>query len=95
MASRRNEISPVAGGVNQLPQGAPIKAGWRKSHRKTVLPVFGKRSVDNHLAAEDSAGFDVHLLDRLIEEEEEKHFRRHHRQTRHNLYGKIETYLNS
>lgn len=103
MANRRQDVLPPVG-VNQSP---PIKYGWRKNHKKAVLPVFGKRSVDSHLAEEveedeeeendasnERFDEDAHL-ERLIDHEEEKHFSRHHRKTRHDLLGKIEVYLNS
>lgn len=85
--------------VNQLPQVLPIRYGWKKSHKKPILPVFGKRSVDSHEAPEMKEkethdGFEAEL-ERLIDQEEQKHFVRHHRQTRHDLYAKIETSLNS
>lgn len=107
MASRRKDVVPVTGGVNQLP--VPISYGWKKTHKKPVLPVFGKRSVDSHLVdsekqqlqqseeidQEANEADDEELLDKLIDEEEQKHFTRHHRKTRHDLFSKIEVYLNS
>ena len=78
----------------------------RNGHRKPVLPVFGKRSVDNQLreeleeenseeVEEDSDELDEEILERFVHQEEQKHFTRHHRHTRHDLYSKIEAYLNS
>lgn len=106
MASRRKEVVPATGGVNQLPQDAlPIRYGWKKSYRKPVLPVFGKRSVDSQLQGEGAAAAveeeeqevdsEMERLERLIDHEEQKHFARHHRKTRHDLFAKIEVYLNS
>ena len=109
MATRRKDVGPVAaGGPQQQPAGAapflrPIR---RNGHRKPVLPVFGKRSVDNQLreeleeedseeVEEDSDELDEEQLERFVHQEEQKHFTRHHRHTRHDLYSKIEVYLNS
>ena len=104
-------MGPVAAGgpQQQQPAGAapflrPIR---RNGHRKPVLPVFGKRSVDNQLREEeeededsgeveaDSDELDEEQLERFVHQEEQKHFTRHHRHTRHDLYSKIEAYLNS
>lgn len=93
MASRKEGVplpSFAAGG--SVNQGLPIRYGWKKNHKKAVLPVFGKRSVDSH---EDAVVDSDAELDKLIDQEEHKHFTRHHRQTRHALYDKIEVYLNS
>lgn len=101
MASKRQDGVPVPPvvGVNQE---APIRYGWKKNHKKAVLPVFGKRSVDGHQDVDSVADNDYddeQQLQRLIEEEEDAeyghHAARHHRQTRHDLYSKIEVYLNS
>lgn len=101
MAAKPKEAFPVQG-FNQLPQGsAPIRYGWRRTGKKPVLPVFGKRSIDAHLqksAEVDLDDYEIELeenLDNLIAQEEEKHFARHHRKTRHELLSKIESYLNS
>lgn len=101
IASRPKDVIPV--GLNQLPKDSQIRYGWKKSGKKPVLPVFGKRSVDDHLnkekiSEEDLDDYESQLdehLDKLIDQEEEKHFTRHHRKTRHELYSKIETYLTS
>lgn len=84
-----------------------MRYGWKKGHKKPILPVFGKRSVDSHGAPEvneveekdqvlpnSDDEFEAQL-ERLIAQEEQKHFVRHHRQTRHDLYAKIESSLNS
>lgn len=101
MATKRQDIVPT---VNQVTGDAqpPIRYGWRKGHKKAILPVFGKRSVDEHIQSATSSGEqplsddEFHAeVERLIHKEEQKHFTRHHRHTRHDLYGKIEAYLNS
>lgn len=86
------------GPLNQTPvatQGA--YADWKKTHRKHPIPVFGKRSVDEHLIGSPEADEESidEQVEKLIRKEEEKHFLRHHRKTRHDLYSKIEVFLNS